>query len=723
MLISDLAYVLIWWVILFSLGLIFLPLTALIFHSFFDKGYIFSKILALVLVSYIVWLLGSLKILPFTAPVILLVVGLFLVINTYLSYQKRLFVNFKSLLKPIIFEEVLFLLGLTFWVFIKTYQSEIHGLEKFMDFGFINSILRSTYFPPLDMWLPPLSINYYYFGHLVGAVLIKISGIDSAIAYNLILSTIFALCLAAAFSLGANLYRFFLSKAENFHIKPRFHFLLTIIAGVTSSFLVTLGGNLQTIYAFFKTYSPPESPVPFWQLPFTFNLEGYWYPNATRFIPNTIHEFPIYSFVVSDLHGHVLGIPFVLLLIALLVKIFHQARMSLIDFGLLGLLIATFLMTNVLDGPIYLVVISFLILALELKNRRLLPALTRSVKIVAPLVVLAGLFSLPFWLVFKPFASGIGVVCAPQFLIDQGKLGPFLFEANHCARSPLWMLMILWGFPYFVLFGFLTLALKVKPLQLLSSVFKKPSSIFHHLPSETDRLVLALTVAATVLIIIPEFFYAKDIYPAHYRANTVFKFGYQAFIILGLTCGYMITRLLTLRKVSLGFFVPFVFLFLLVAVYPYFAVNSYFNGLKTQEGLNGLQYLEKSYPDDYRAISWLRSSIVGQPVILEAQGDSYTDYARVSANTGLPTVIGWPVHEWLWRGSYDEAGRRNTDVANLYESPDLNLTQQLIRKYNIQYIFIGTLERQKYPNLNEEKFQALGKLLLLSGNTRIYQIF
>src|SRR5258708_38797604 len=34
---------------------------------------------------------------------------------------------------------------------------DIHGLEKYMDYGFVNSILRSQYFPPKDMWFTPRS--------------------------------------------------------------------------------------------------------------------------------------------------------------------------------------------------------------------------------------------------------------------------------------------------------------------------------------------------------------------------------------------------------------------------------------------------------------------------------------------------------------------------------------------------------------------------------------
>jgi uncharacterized membrane protein len=113
---------------------------------------------------------------------------------------------------------------------------------------------------------------------------------------------------------------------------------------------------------------------------------------------------------------------------------------------------------------------------------------------------------------------------------------------------------------------------------------------------------------------------------------------------------------------------------------------------------------------------------VGQPVILEAAGESYTDYARISANTGLPTVIGWPVHEWLCRGSYDEAGKRVGEVEQLYTSQDIGQTKLLLKKYNVEYVFVGMLERQKYTLLDEEKFNMLGSPVYKDGQTVIYQL-
>ena len=107
-------------------------------------------------------------------------------------------------------------------------------------------------------------------------------------------------------------------------------------------------------------------------------------------------------------------------------------------------------------------------------------------------------------------------------------------------------------------------------------------------------------------------------------------------------------------------------------------------------------------------------------VILEAVGESYTDYARISSNTGFPTVLGWPVHEWLWRGSYDEPGKRVEEVRQIYEGTDKQSVLSLLDNFNITYIVIGKLEREKYPNLNEEILTSLGEKVFESGETVVY---
>lgn len=712
---NDFTTILKWWLFLFGIGLLFLPLTSNIFSQFFDRGYIFAKSIGIAIVSYFVFTLSVFHILTFSTQTILIVILVVFVVDIYILWNKKIALSQKGI-RIIVFQEVFFLLSLLFWSYIKSFQPDIHGLEKFMDFGFMNSILRSTYLPPTDMWFPPLSINYYYFGHFVTALLIKLTNISPFVSFNLMLSTIFAFTTTSAFSIVSTLTQQVLKLKKT-----------SILTGILGALIVTFGGNLQTIYAFFAPYTPPENPVPFWQLkflPFTYP-NNYWYPNATRFIPFTIHEFPSYSFVVSDLHGHVLDIPFVFLTIALIYTIFLTKRISMKITLLIAFMLAIMYMTNAWDGIIYYGLFSLTvllwksdILSFSKNSRKTIrwyqigEALKRvknkakfgleSIK----LMLFAGIgyliFVFPFNLNFKPFVSGIGVVCAPTFLTNIGRLGPFLFEANHCQRSPFWMLLILYGFFYFF-----AIVLIVKILKLKKT---PPSLIF----------ILLLILISTILIATPEFIYAKDIYPAHYRANTMFKLGYQAFIMLSLVSSFSIAYLFHKGRRIIWLPITFVLLALILS-YPYFAINSYFGNLKDQKSLNGLSYLKTLYPEDYDAIVWIQKNISGQPVMLEAQGDSYTDYERISANTGLPTPLGWTVHEWLWRGSYSFPQSRLEDIKTLYEGTESE-TLPLLKKYNISYVYIGGMERSKYPELNEKKFAKLGSIIYQSGQTAIYKL-
>ena len=162
-------------------------------------------------------------------------------------------------------------------------------------------------------------------------------------------------------------------------------------------------------------------------------------------------------------------------------------------------------------------------------------------------------------------------------------------------------------------------------------------------------------------------------------------------------------------------------LFTFVFIYPYFATNSYYGNLKIYHGLYGLSFLKRTSPDDYQAIIWLKENIKGQPVVLEASGDSYTLFNRVSALTGLPTIQGWLVHEWLWRGSFDEPGKRAGEVQTIYETKNKNQALEIIKKYHVEYIFVGEKEREKYK-ISEEKFAQIGEIVFQSGKTRIYKI-
>ena len=770
---ADFSTIVWWWFVLFLLGLGFFPLTAYFFRNFIDRGYPFAKIVAVLLVTYAFFLGANFKLLTLTLPSlgIILIVTLLPSLYIYKKYQKDSlwdFVKTNGLL--LVFEEVLFFAAVTIWSYIRGFAPEIHGLEKFMDFGFVNSILSGKSLPPLDMWLtqaPDFSghfINYYYFGHLYSAILTRLTSIDSGITYNLLIGTLCAFTVIGSFSIGVNLFALF--KPEN-TVK-----LKTLVAiGVITAFLVALGGNLHTIYLFTKGY-PNDHPVPFWQIMDGYNPNAYWYPNATRFIPNTIHEFPIYSFVVSDLHGHVLDIPFVLLTLALLFSLIspnskfqtlnskqnqnsnaQNPKQFSFRILFLGLILSVMYMTNAWDGLIYLVLAGLVLLYRNQQSTTSWDFFYKTVKEGLFLAVVFFIFSVPFSINFKPFVHGIGVVCPPAFLAKIKTVGPLLFEdpATHCDRSPLWMLFVLWGFFFYNILGFLLFIIipKLRKSSPNSHLPTPISQLLIHNLHPTDVFVSLVMLVSMVLLIFPEFFYAKDIYPLHYRANTMFKLGYQAFMMLQIASVYTFFRILfdqkqemvktaAKRLVTVLWIVGFFIGFYLVGIYPYFAINSYYGGLKVYKGLDGMVWMKDQFPDDYAAILWLRQQIeTGQlstlptansqqptasSVILEAVGESYTDYARVSAYTGLPTVVGWPVHEWLWRGSYDEAGKRIPFVETMYTSHDPQEVNTLLKKYNVSFIFVGALERQKYPRLTEDVFKELGEVMFENGSTRIYKL-
>ena len=650
----EILFIFKWWLYLFLVGIVFLPITFSIFSNFKDKGYIFSKTISLFIISYSVFVLSSIKLLKFSIFEIGIVLIAYLILN-FLFYKKTklsLLKIIKKSYKIILIEEIIFLSLFIFWTFVRGNLPEINGLEKFMDFGFLNSILKSEYFPPKDMWYSGFSINYYYFGHLVTAMYLKLTGIPSYIGYNLMLAFLFSLTFTSSFSIA---YNFF--DAIGKKLRP-------ILSGFLSAIFVTLGGNLVTIYTFFKPYQN-ENPVPFWNLVFSPSSfpNNFWYPNATRFIPYTIHEFPLYSFVVSDLHGHVLDIPLVLFTIAFTLSIFLKQKIKKIEILFLSLILSIMYMTNAWDGLIYMLLTIMLITILTSKKiyGSYLNPYTIYNLISKSFILFLGFFafSLPFSINFKPFVSGVGVLCAPDFLVKFSKIGPFLFEADHCQKSPIWQLIILYGFFYFFVASFL-LFLKFKKKYQLTLV---------------DKFVLVLILLSTILIIVPEFIYVKDIYPMHYRANTMFKLVYEAFIMLSLSSGYIVIKLITSiknKKFLFLFFAPSIFLIYFIIAYPVFAVGTFYNNLKSYTGLDGQVYLKTKHPNDFKLIQWINENIKGQPVILEASGDSYTDYARISANTGLPTVIGWSVHEWLWRGTYDIVAPRINDVQTIYTSHDLN---------------------------------------------------
>ena len=705
-LLHDLPLALGFWSCLVGLGLVLLPVTARVFRPFFDAGYLFSRVLGLGLVSYGVWLVASLHVFSFSRGTIgSFALALCVVVYSRSRNRETARELIRSRWKLLLVEEAVFGGVLFTWAYLRGIRPEILGLEKFMDFGFAAAALRSQYMPPQDMWLAGEPVNYYYFGHFVLALLSKLTGIRLAVAYNLMIAALAACCFSLTFSLTANL----IDAWKGTTLRR------AMLGGVLSAALLTFGGNLHPfVYAY-------AAPVLRRLDPQTEKLgphRPYWYADATRYVgydpptdDRTIHEFPFYSFLVADLHAHVSNLPFVLTFLAFLAAFALTPEAGWIGFALWsGLSLAVFRMTNAWDLPIYGFIAAVVLLAVRLRRE---PSALRAIgltgsTLTATLVVF-GLSSAPFEMHFQnPY----------------GELG---WVRGH---TPLYQLLVLWGVPA----TFAGLYLLLGSRAALRWLRREWGAGFREtlkrsitaLPA-ADAIVMVLTLSAFGLVLLPEIVYLRDIYVAHfYRANTFFKLGYQAFLLFGVLIGYYAARLtvgpLALARSRVAGTAGVVLLSLPLLYAP-IAIRQHYGRLHPFhfKGLDGLAYLELYRPGDGEAVKWLDEHVRGNPVILEADGHSYSDYGRISMATGLRTVLGWYVHEWLWRGDRGEADRRARDVRTVYTSPDLAKTRAILKRYGVAFIIMGELERMKFPGIDERRLETLGRVVFDSQGTKIIQ--
>jgi uncharacterized membrane protein len=234
--------------------------------------------------------------------------------------------------------------------------------------------------------------------------------------------------------------------------------------------------------------------------------------------------------------------------------------------------------------------------------------------------------------------------------------------------------------------------------------------------------VIFMIGIGTLLVLGPEFVYLKDSFGT--RMNTIFKFYYVVWILWGLAAAYAAidhwpekwTRLLSPRIL--------VILPLLIGLlYPVIAVWTKTNEFNLSYGptLDGMAFREVSSPDEYDAIQWINSNLE-DGVIAEAVGGSYTNYARISTHTGLSTVLGWPGHELQWRGGADEQGTRESDIEQLYTTRSWQEAKDIVDRYGIDYIYVGSLERSKYQPFDERKFLAFMDEIYENDNVTIYAV-
>jgi uncharacterized membrane protein len=177
----------------------------------------------------------------------------------------------------------------------------------------------------------------------------------------------------------------------------------------------------------------------------------------------------------------------------------------------------------------------------------------------------------------------------------------------------------------------------------------------------------------------------------------VFKFYYQAWVLLALASCFGAYELWQgLKGVGRwAFALPALALLAMGLVYPALATWTKLDGFRGSPTLDGTRYLAQANPSDHAVIRWLDANVPGTPVIVEAVGGSYSSFARISANTGLPTLLGWDFHELQWGRSPAQLARKD-EVQRLYTTRSWSEAEAILDKYGVRYVYVGALERQTY---------------------------
>lgn len=818
-----------WYLLISIIGLLTFPFAFALLPGLADRGYAFSRSLGWLLWGYIFWLLGTLGLLQNDIGGQLIALLLLVVVVGW-SKHRTGWNEIKAWLgknKPVILSvEILFFFAFTGWSLIRATNPEIIGTEKPMELAFINALLRSPTLPPHDPWMSGFSISYYYFGYVLVAMLARLTGTVGNVAFNLGGSLVFALGAIGSWGLLYNLLKYRVEKKSSL---PALH---THLAAFLAPFFVLIVSNLGGLLHLLRlggvfwhtdesgqmtsriwewldmgrfSQPPPSEPYPHW-----------WWWQSSRVVQDfdfnwvnkgdIIDEFPFFSFLLADLHPHVLAIPFAFLAIAVAFHLYlsrSESRLPRVNlqiqpefFVLSAVVIGGMAFLNTWDAPFYVALFAGAYVlgnrSDESTERQIFPLVKRFFRFGMLLGISAVVLYLPFYLSFSSQAGGLlpnilyvtrgiyfWIMFAP-FLVPLLAYTAYLWrqrsDVRYLRQGAKWSLLlvaILAGTALLVtgLINSLKLFSTINPdagfaadlflnsmaapswraalteglmrrisvpgtlLTLVALLSLATANILPALQSSEDndktsrRFVLLLVITAGLLTLGPEFLFLRDMFG--YRINTIFKFYFLAWLMWGVAAAFASIELWNRLRSAWRyvFYASQIFIISLSLLYPAMGLWTKTNQFKPEHlTLDGTYFFENSLPDEAAAIDWLIEAPMG--VVAEAVGGSFTDFGRVSSQTGYPTVLGWEFHEIQWRGDASRLGSRKADIERLYCVPSWLEAQQIIQQYDIRYIFVGAKERITYvpgsancnAGLSEDKFARNLPIAFQQGSVVIYEV-
>ena len=679
---------------LFSLFVfIGLPFTARLFSNKI-LAYILAKPAGLLVFGYVVWLMSSFRLLDYQNwPLILSLFIASILICGGLSYK---FFSSSFPTKKIIIVEVVTIFAYLAYLFARAHNSAINGTERFMDMALLTAAGKTQFFPFIDPWFAGKTVNYYYYGSYLISLISNLGRLPYALSYNFALGLLY--CESALLS-AALVWTITASKKM----------------ALAGAFLVTTAGTL-----FFAGCTIHANLI--------HSTQVCGYASSTRlYTPSfIINEIPSYSFTVGDLHAHLLALPFFLFNLILLYALGKLTKPGALLLTLLGLGLASSGLINTWD-TITLSAIFVIIILVKIfqrisdhkhKSMGVWPALEWLIGGIA-VITLVFLLMWPFLRNFQSPVMGIGF---------DSSFVALHHLTNVQYPTPMQAELGMWGiFALGIVWAFVRLRKQLPDFWFL----------------------MALATVAAGIILGVEVLFIKDIYsvanPPYFRANTTFKFGYHAWVLLSIIFAVALAELIKRWADHKFFYTKYLGLGLLTVAliaglfYPFQAIKQfYWSNSLSNLTLDGADWMKQATLADWQTIDFINQNFQDRKVIAEAVGNSYTAYSRITTYTGMITPMGWQTHEWTWRldakavarakpGENVETGwgavaKITDDIGQLYNTPNSADASQIIARYGISYVYVGDLERTAYPGLQEAKFGQLGSVVFESGSSRLYAI-
>ena len=781
-----------WLITVELIGLAAFPLAFYLLPRLADRGFTLSKPFGILLVSYLFWVLGLAQV-PTAMPTAIVLVLLLAAASAYIAYRNlddlREFV--KREWRVLVIAEVVFLVFFIGWTLFRSYDPFINHTEQPMDLALLSASINSQAGQPEDPWLRGESISYYYFGYWMMGALSQIASVPSNIAYNLAMALIPAMSAMGIFGVVVNIVRM---------DKARLNY--AVIAGIAAALFLVIVANLQGVLEFMRLNGmgsqgfydwiriqglpgPIETPPQSWTPP-----DFWWWFHASRvintfdgvhYIDNTIQEFPFFSFLLGDLHPHVMSIPFALLFVGIALNIyrlpvdFWRNYRSVYPYAIVfmaAMALGGLGFNNLWDMPTFA---ALLIGALALRAYREGCDIRQSFALALfpvglAVIALAALMYSPYLLDINAGVNGIGVVVthtrAVHMFIVWGlfltAVAPFLLATfwqttvqrdwaaqGFTALALAFVSWLLWALAYLpgsdggieeVIGQFIG----ILPLTGLAAVGVYNALYLARRENEGGRLFATLlAVLGLGLIIGAEFLFIRDFF--NNRGNTVFKLYYQAWILLAAASAFAVyywlsaVRNLKGWRTALSYVWAAAFAILLLGslYYPLAAAKTKPEVPQTGRTLDGLSFVSIYRPSEYAAIEWLKDNAPRNAAIVEAVGE-WSDWGMVSRSTGLPTIVNWLGHQKQWRGGWErfdaetpEVSRalrdqyfdeRAAEVERIYTTLDPAEAQLILYKYDIDYVYIGQRERDKYGTDGIAKFDAIGDAVFSEGDVMIYRV-